>query len=167
MHIRPERPTDRLAIHDVVSAAFGRQAEADLVDRLRNDARVIASLVALADDESVAGHALYSEVWVDGEAPGVLASLAPLAVRPDAQRRGVGAALVLAGIDACASAGYGGVVLVGHPGYYGRFGFSHAKVAHLDSPYAGEACLARELVSGAVARLRGRIVYPRAFEARA
>lgn len=159
---RDESPADRARIHGLVEAAFASRVEADLVDQLREEGVVISSLVAVCDGEIV-GHALFSQVWIDGEVPATLASLAPLAVRPDWQRGGIGAALVTKGIDACRSAGYAGIIVVGEPHYYARFGFSPDLVAHLASPYAGDAFMGLELMPGAIARLRGTVRYPRAF----
>lgn len=162
--VREERAGDAAGVRDTIESAFGRSEEADLVDRLRARAVVIASLVACDDDGRVVGHALFSEVRVEGERPGRLASLAPLAVRSVLQRRGIGRALVVAGLEACSSAGYRGVIVVGHPRYYRRFGFAAAAVAHLASPYAGPAFMGLDLASGAIARLLGTVVYPDAFE---
>jgi putative acetyltransferase len=163
MEIRSERSADRRAIHDVVAAAFASQVEADLVDRLRADGAVIASLVAVDDRGSIVGHVLFHHVRVEGAQPGGLASLAPLSVRPDSQRRGIGSALATAGIDACARSGHAGILVVGDPPYYERFGFQRSTVAHLASPYAGDAFLGRELVADGIRRLHGRVVYPDAF----
>ncbi len=171
-HTRPEHSEDRDAIQHVIAAAFGRRAEADLVDRLRIEAPVVASLVAVADG-AIVGHALFSGVRVgapdaalhEGGAWPRVASLAPLAVRPDAQRQGIGAALVRAGIHACADAGCVGVIVVGDPGYYERFGFAHATVAHLANPYAGDAFMGLDLTPHALGRISGRVMYPAAFEA--
>lgn len=162
--IREERAGDAAGVRDTIESAFGRSDEADLVDRLRAGAVVIASLVACDDESRVVGHALFSEARVDGERPGTLASFAPLSVRAPLQRRGIGRALVNAGVEACSRAGYRGVIVVGHPRYYRQFGFAAATVAHLASPYAGPAFLGVDLASGAIARLLGTVVYPDAFE---
>jgi len=100
----------------------------------------------------VVGHVLFSALPVTTEA-GTLpaAALAPLAVRPDRQRRGVGSALVRRGIGACRERGLGAVVVLGHPGYYPRFGFSPAAGRLRDPFSAGDAFMALELVPGALA----------------
>lgn len=152
------------AVRGVVEEAFGRRDEADLVERLFDSATIVCSLAA-SEGADVVGYVLFSDVRVEGERPGILASLAPLAVRPSVQRRGIGSALVRAGLEACAAAGSNGVIVVGHPAYYGRLGFAHATVAHLMTPYAGEAFMGLDLTPGAIARLRGRVTYPAAFAA--
>ena len=161
--VRPERPLDVAGVFDVDRAAFGRDDEARLVDTLRATDAVIASLVAAHGDDIV-GHVLFSAVSIessDGSVP--IASLAPLAVLPAWQRRGIGAALVRAGLEMCRSSEYPAVIVVGDPAYYARFGFAAATVAHLGSPYAGEACMGLDLRPGFLRAATGTIRYPPAF----
>jgi putative acetyltransferase len=161
--IRDEAPADRDDIHAVHSAAFGRAAEADLVDALRRDGTAIVSLVATAVGR-VVGHVLFSALRV--ERPGGTvraAALAPLAVRPEWQRRGIGAALVDQGVARCRERGCAGIIVVGDAAYYGRFGFAAACVAGLLSPYAGPAFLGLEFESGVFARSPGTVHYSEPF----
>src|SRR5262249_18798527 len=125
--IRPETPADCDAIREVNERAFGGTDEARLVDALRDGGDVRASLVAGDDGRSV-GHILFSDLptATPGGAVAALA-LAPLAVVPGRQRQGIGARLVREGLRACRDAGHR-IVVVGHPEYYPRFGFS-AKLA--------------------------------------
>ena len=123
--IRREGPEDAAAIREITAAAFGRPAEAALVDELRDGEAwlPVLSMVAVsmvAGESSVAGHVLCTRGHVDG-AP-VLA-LGPLSVRPDRQRAGVGSALMHAVLGAGDALGEPLVVLLGDPGYYRRFGF--------------------------------------------
>lgn len=124
--IRPERSSDVPAIRRVHENAFGRAAEADLVDRLRADAAWLPalSLVAETEDE-ILGHILFSPVFVAGagrRSPGL--SLAPMAVRSADRRSGTGSALVREGLRRAEAAGEGFVVVLGHPDFYPRFGFT-------------------------------------------
>jgi putative acetyltransferase len=163
LEIREERASDIDAVRGVVESAFGRAAEADLVDRLRVDALRISSIVAI-ERNRVVGHAMFSRVWIDdADATIAVASLAPVAVRPDRQRGGIGSALIARGIDACRAAAWPAVIVVGHTAYYPRFGFSAAPVAHLDTPYRGDHFMGLDLQPGALTRLRGRVRYPAAF----
>jgi putative acetyltransferase len=129
--IRYARPADHAAIAAVVTEAFGRADEAELVKRLRADDDVLFELVS-ADESGVGGHVLFSRLWADRAE--MFAALAPLAVRPGLQRSGVGAALVRAGLDSAREFGAHGVLVLGDPGYYGRFGFSRDAAAQVDSP---------------------------------
>src|SRR5262245_43058576 len=131
--VRAEQPGDAAAVYRVHAAAFPTDAEANLVDRLRQAGKALVSLVA-ADEGEVVGHVLFSPVTVTGQAgttDGI--GMAPLAVLPAQQRRGIGSALTLAGLDRCRVDGYGFVVLLGHPSYYPRFGFRRARDFGLDN----------------------------------
>src|SRR5262245_17611562 len=162
--IRAEQPGDLADVRNVVERAFERRDEADLVDALRDDTLRIASLVAV-DADRIVGHVMFSRVWVVNAGVSVaVASLAPMAVRPECQRRGIGAALINRGIEVCRSAGWPAIVVVGHERYYPRFGFSAAAVAHLESPYAGPYFMGLDLRPDALASLRGAIRYPPGFD---
>lgn len=161
--LRAERPGDAAATAAVNRAAFDGDAEARLVDALRRDGPVIASLVALSGEE-VVGHILFSQAWIDGtRSRTTVASLAPMAVAPARQRRGIGSALAAEGIKVCRRHGYGAIIVVGHPSYYPRFGFTARAVAHLESRYAGNAFMGLDLVPGFLERADGRVRYPDAF----
>lgn len=163
LSIREETPQDYEAIREVNRLAFHQEEEGQIVDRLRADGLVIASLVAV-EDGGVVGHILFSELPIETDR-GVLraASLAPMAVRPERQRRGIGSALVLRGLEVCRERGYSIVVVVGHPNYYPRFGFSAERARNLRSPFAGEAFMALELTPGALEDVVGTVRYPEAF----
>jgi putative acetyltransferase len=167
LHIRDEDAGDRDAIFDVVSRAFPTPAEAQLVDRLRAAGAATISLVAL-HGERLVGHVLFSPVRVDAE--GSAASfdaigLAPLAVAPDVQNAGIGAALTRAGLAACRGRRHPIVFVLGHPGYYLRFGFEPAAPRGLHYAAGFErAFFVAELVPGALAGRRGVVRYRPEFD---
>jgi putative acetyltransferase len=128
--IRPELPTDLAAVRAVVHAAFqnhpqhqlgSEPVEPAIVDRLRATGALTVSLVA-EEAGDVIGHIALSRVLVNGADEGWY-GLGPLAVRPDRQRQGIGGALLGEGVARLRVLGAGGVVLVGEPEYYTRFGF--------------------------------------------
>ncbi len=161
--IRNEHRGDLSQVKLVHRRAFGRDAEARVVERLHEDGEVIVSLVA-ARDGLIVGHALFSRLPIETEVGDIgAAALGPIAVLPEWQRRGIGSALVRRGLEECQLRGCAAVVVLGHPEYYPRFGFSAARAAALQAPYSGEAFLALELVPGVLAR-GGVVRYPAAFQ---
>lgn len=164
MFIREERGIDAEAIRAVNLAAFGTDAEADLVDALRRLATPLISLVAEVDAK-IAGHILFSPVTLVSD-PGVfLMGLAPMAVVPSRQRQGVGSRLVCEGLERCSQINAAGVVVLGHPEYYPRFGFLPAIRLSLRSEYdvPDEVFMVRELRKGALEGLSGTIRYHPVF----
>jgi putative acetyltransferase len=126
---------------------------------------VVASLVA-DDNGIVVGHILFSRVFIHSDRARVpTVALAPMAVVPARQRSGVGTLLIRAGLDRCRTLGEQIVLVVGHPTYYPRFGFSHALTRALRSPYDGEAFMALELAPGALVNVSGEVRYPSPFAA--
>lgn len=159
MIIRKEHPEDREAIRAVNMSAFPASEEAGIVDKLRSDGDAILSLVAEEQGEIV-GHILFERVII-AEVPA--ASLAPMAVKPAWQRRGIGSALVRHGLDECRALGERIVVVLGHPAFYPRFGFSAELARPLQGFAPGPAWMALELTPGALSGLRGKVQYPKAF----
>jgi putative acetyltransferase len=130
VRIRPEQPRDLAAIRALVYQAFlddphrepgTPPIEHEIVDRLRARGALALSLVAEVDGE-VIGHIAFSPVRVDGADVGWF-GLGPVAVHPDRQGQGAGRALIEEGLARLRARGGGGVVLVGEPALYGRFGF--------------------------------------------
>jgi len=163
--IRPETAADLDAIRHVNRVAFGQEAEARLVDALRVGGCIRLSLVAEAADQIV-GHILFSDLPILTGADTVPAlALAPMAVLPELQNQGIGSALVNRGLEACRHQGYKILIVLGHPHFYHRFGFRSDLAKNLESPYAGEAFLAVELVPGGLEGVTGQVQYPPPFEA--
>ncbi len=157
---RPEHAHDVAAIRGVLEAAFPTPAEARLVDALRTNGRLSASVV-VSDGAGVIGHIAFSPVQV-GEAGGL--GLAPMAVLPEHQSQGVGALLVREGLATCAAQRVGFVVVLGEPEYYGRFGFERASARGLDNEYgADEAFMVLELVPGSLPAQGGLVRYAPEF----
>jgi len=160
--IRHAQLADSAAIAAVVSAAFGRPDEAQLVGRLRADGDAMFELVA-DDAGEVVGHVLFSRLWADRD--GLYTALAPLAVRPDRQRAGLGGQLVRAGLAAAPQFGAVGVLVLGDPGYYGRFGFSRAAAARVSCPYSSLEAFQGLALQPGMLDAAMTIAYPSAFSA--
>jgi putative acetyltransferase len=162
MVIRKAGLSDHAMIRAVTEAAFdeSRFDEAGIIEGVRVEGRVLAELVA-EDDGLIVGHVLFSRMRA--EPPRAVAALGPVAVAPARQRTGIGDSLCRAGIEACRAAGMEAVVVLGHPPYYPRFGFSAEAAAKLTSPYAGSpAFMAMELKPGALSAPL-KVDYPKAF----
>jgi len=165
--VRPETDADIAAIDRLNREAFGGHQEARLVGLLRDRGIVIASVVAVGQSDQVVGHILFSPVTIVASSHEMqVASLAPMAVTPGLQRRGIGSMLVERGLQECKRAGYRAAIVVGHPSYYPRFGFSPTLVASLENPFTtGDAFMGIELSRGSLSDLgSGRVVYPEIFD---
>lgn len=165
IEIRREHEEDRAAVRRVNEEAFDGSEEADLVDRLRAEVPSYLAWVALVGGE-VVGHVAFTPVTLDPPRPDLdVRGLAPMAVLPSHQRTGIGSALVRRGLDACRRDGAAAVVVLGHLGYYPRFGFRRADAFGLRSEYEAppEAFMALELVPGSLADVRGIVRYHPAF----
>ncbi len=161
--IREREPADDPAIRDLNDLAFGGAFEGGLVEELREAFIDAVELVAI-DDGMIVGHILFSAltVMVDDDAVPTL-SLAPMSVHPARQRSGIGSALVETGLELARRREWQAVVVLGHPEFYPRFGFSAELASSLDAPFEGESFMALELVPGALDGDDGLIVYPAAF----
>lgn len=161
--LRPAEPEDYGAIRGVLRSAFETAAEADLAEALRAEGCVVLELVA-ESDEGVSGHILYSELPIEGAGRTVRgAALAPVAVHPGQQRLGIGGALIHMSLAMLAHEGVEAVVVVGHPEYYPRFGFSASLAADLETPFPGPHLMALELEPGVLEGWAARPRYARAF----
>ncbi|MDY6795052.1 MAG: N-acetyltransferase [Actinomycetota bacterium] len=165
--IREEIPSDYGAIRRVNDLAFEQPDEGLMVDALRRNPRFVPelSLVALLDN-AVVGHILFFPVriiCVDNDK--ISLSLAPLAVHPEHQGEGVGGALVREGLEAARAMGYESVMVMGHPGYYPRFGFRPASGWGIRPPIEApdEAFMALELSPGGLGDAAGVLEYPEEY----
>ena len=161
--IRDRQPADDAAIRRLNDAAFGGTYESQLVADLRAKRLAAIELVSV-DGTDVIGHMLMStlDVTVDGKPVRSLA-LAPMSVQPGRQRQGIGSALVHGALGRAQQQGWQAVIVLGHPGFYPRFGFSAAFARPLASPFSGDAFMALELMPGALQGGAGRVAYPSAF----
>jgi len=159
--IRPEVPDDAAGIRTLLAGCFPTDAEAHLVDLLRDAGHLTVSLVALAGD-AVVGHVAFSPVSASTGEQGL--GLAPVATDSRFRRQGVAARLIRAGFGRCLAEGCGWVVVLGDPAYYRRFGFRPAAELGLCDEYGGGAAFqVLELVEGAAPRSAGLVRYGQEF----
>jgi len=183
--LRPEEPGDITAIQKVNRSAFGTDVEADLVDALRASGAVTLSVVALHGAETraqasdnkeerggmltqkvsggeVIGHVLFTPVTVATEKGKVsLLGLGPVAVVPARQHQGVGTLMVSECLEHLRMLRHAGVVVIGEPSYYRRFGFIQADRWSLTSAIEVpvENFLALELRPGHLGGISGEVSY--------
>jgi len=163
LSIRPEQSSDVPAIRAIHVTSFPTDAEARLVDRLREAGNLSISLVAEVHGDAV-GHVAFSLVRVSSGRVG--AGLAPVAVLPAHRRQGIAALLVRAGLAACRSADLRWAAVLGDPAYYSRFGFQPASDFGLSDEYGGgTAFQVIALVPGAVPSNDGLVRYAPEFAA--
>jgi putative acetyltransferase len=162
--LRHEHPDDILGIRNLVSEAFGRPGEADLIDALREAGALSLSAVALLGGR-LAGHVAFSPISIGGAHRAL--ALAPAAVAPQHQRQGIGTALIRWSLAECQKQQGHIVVVLGEPGYYRRFGFTSASAYGISCPFPvpDEAYMVLELQPGAMQGVRGLVQYRAEFGA--
>lgn len=137
--IRSENAADIEAVRQVNEKAFGQAMEGRIVDELRKSCEHTLSLVAVFE-KRVVGHIFFSRVWVDAAGRIVTGmGLAPMAVLPQFQNRGIGSQLVKEGIKRLRKLGCPFIVVLGHDHFYPRFGFERASNYGLSSQWEGVA----------------------------
>ncbi|RIJ23469.1 N-acetyltransferase [Henriciella barbarensis] len=157
--IRPSTPDDLDGVAALNSAAFGTPDEAHITRQLHADGDSLISLVAEHEDGYLIGHIEFFRILVNGK--DVAAGLGPMSAAPGHQKRGVGYALIKAGMPQVEQLGRQLVFVLGHPDYYPRFGFNPAVAARYDAPWSGQAFMAIELFE--TAPRSGTLTYPSAF----
>lgn len=157
--IRPAVDADHPVIQAVVAAAFRQPDEAELVSALRADGDALLELVA-EDAGAVVGHILFSPLETDTGRK--LAALAPLSVQPGRQKDGLGTALMEEGHRRLTAMGIEAVIVLGHPAYYPRVGYSAELAKTVASPFSGPSFMALELIPGALSE-PVTITYAKAF----
>ena len=169
--LRPELPVDLDQIHELHRQAFRGPTEAELVDAIRAGPDFIPelSLVAVASDGSVLGHILVSRVSFEPDVAGATRrdalALAPLAVLPPHEGRGIGSALMQEALAVADRRDEVFIAVLGAPSFYERFGFGPAADLGVRSPYddAGPAYQVRPIAGREFEP--GSVVYPAMFEA--
>lgn len=168
-NIRPECPSDYQGIREVNILAFNNQEnEAKLVELIRKSENFIPelSLVAETEEHEIIGHILISTITLVSDQGKISTlGLAPMAVKPGYQHKGIGSGLVSKGLEACRESGYKHIFVLGHPNFYPRFGFTTSKTYGINPPFhvPDEVFMALELKSGSLSSMQGRIEYPPAF----
>ncbi len=163
-NVRPETPSDYPRITQIHKLAFNRPNEADLIDLIRQSNRYIPGLTLVAEiDEMIVGHIVYSEInLVNQETISVL-GLAPLAVHPEFQNRGIGSQLVQVSLTLAKIRQYPLIIVLGDPKFYAKFGFQPSVDYQIHSPFPVPEEYFMVKVFNDKIQHQGNIIYPQAF----
>jgi len=167
--IRQENKDDFNTVFEVNKLAFGQENEANLVDLLRNSNAFIPELSLVATfDNKIVGHILFTKIKIINNDKNEVESLAlaPMAVRPEFQNKGIGEQLIRRGLDKAKELQYKSVIVLGHEHYYPKFGFVPADKWNIKSPYdlPTNVFMALELVTDGLNNTNGLVKYPNEFE---
>jgi putative acetyltransferase len=166
--IRQETIHDHLGIKYVNDLAFGQPNEGILIEKLRLNSQFITKLSLVAESEGkIIGHILFFPIKVQGDTKEYESlALAPMAVIPDFQNKGIGAQLIVKGLESAKEIGFKSVIVLGHKNYYPKFGFVPAGKWKIKAPFdvPDEAFMAMELVKDGLKDVSGIVEYPNEFE---
>ncbi len=167
LSIRPEQEKDIPTIQKINDLAFKQEAEGILVNNLRKSDAFIPDLSLVAELEGqLIGHILFTRIRViEGEKATPSLALAPMAVLPDFQLKGIGSALIRQGLERAQVLGYDSVIVLGHDKYYPRFGFQPASQWNIRCPFPvpDAAFMALALKKGALENIEGLVEYAAPF----
>ena len=167
--IRQENKADYKIIYELNLLAFEEKEEAVLVDLLREKDEFIPqlSLVALLNNEIV-GHILFTKIKIidDNENEHESLALAPMAVLPKYQKKGIGGKLINKGLNIATKLNFKSVIVLGHEHYYPKFGFVPTKKWNIKPPFEvpTNAFMGIELVKNSLENVSGIVKYPKEFE---
>lgn len=170
--IRKEEKKDFKTVFKLVQKAFEKELmsdhqEQELVERLRDSEAFVPELSLLAEiGEQIVGYILLTKIQIANDAFKTESlAMAPVAVLPEFQGKGVGARLIESAHEKAKELGFDSVVLLGHENYYPRFGYEMAKNYGIRLPFEvpDENCMVMELVKGALQNANGIVRYPKEF----
>ncbi len=168
--IRQETPDDFENVFNLNQIAFGQDNEAKLVDSLRRNLKVFVpelSIVA-TENNKIVGHILFTKINIKNDKGNLFESLglAPIAVSPELQKKGIGGQLIRTGLETAKKLGFTSVIVLGHENYYPKFGFEPAEKWNIKVPFdvPTTAFMAIELEQDALKNTTGTVIYPKEFE---
>ncbi len=167
IHIRPERTNEQGKVYEINRRAFNRAGEADLVDALRKTKRFNPGLLLVAEhyEELLGCILLYPVDIVEGSNITPALALAPVAVLPQHQRKGIGGKLVKVSLGKAKKLGFKSVIVLGNAAYYTRFGFKPASLWGIKPSFEvpEKNFMAIELEPEALRSAAGVVYYPKEY----
>lgn len=168
--LRQETTDDYSEVFELNHIAFGQDNEAKLVDALRNNPTVFIpelSIVAI-ENSKIIGHILFTKINIKDDKGNINESLglAPMAVRPEHQKSGIGGQLIRKGFEVAKDLGFKSVIVLGHEHYYPKFGFESADKWNIKAPFdvPSSVFMAIELEKDGLKNIKGTVTYPKEFE---
>jgi len=164
--IRREEDNDQIQIYEVNKLAFQQENEGKLIEKIRNTENFIPELSIVAEiDNRIVGHILFSKIKIVGKSVYESLALAPMAVIPEFQKKGIGSELVKIGIKMAKKLGFDSIIVIGHKEYYPKFGFQRASKWNIKCPFEvpDEVFMAIELTEKAFEGKAGTVEYPDEF----
>jgi len=168
--VRKENSSNIKEVYEINRLAFGQENEARLVNLLRSSNAFIPELSLVAGfGDKLVGHILFSKIVIvdKNRKEAESLALAPMAVIPEFQQKGIGRRLVKSGLDKAKELNYKSVIVLGHEHYYPRFGFLPADRWHIQAPFdvPANVFMALELIPNGLEGISGTVKYPKEFEA--
>ena len=172
IRIRQETKADHLKVHELIASAFQNEEHSDhreqfLVERLRKSNAFIAELSLVAEIENeIVGHIMLTKIQIENENKSFESlALAPVSVKPEFQRKGIGSKLIIESHAIAKSLGYKSIIVLGHEGYYPRFGYERTNKYHIEMPFdvPEENCMVISLSENGLLGVSGEVKYPKEF----
>jgi putative acetyltransferase len=169
LKIRKENKDDYRDIFELNKIAFGQENEAKLVCLLRDSEAFVPELSFVATlDNKIVGHILFTKIKIvdDNQIEHDSLALAPMAVKPDIQKNGIGGQLIRAGLDKARELNFKSVIVLGHEHYYPKFGFVPTNKWNIKSPFDVpiNVFMGLELMEGGLKNVSGTVKYPKEFD---
>lgn len=167
--IRQENKSDFKEIFELHTIAFGRENEAKLVELLRKTEAFIVALSLVAElDNKIVGHILLTKIKIidDKQHEFESLALAPIAVSPLYQKKGIGKRLIKTGLEKAKELKFKSVIVLGHEHYYPKFGFIPANQWDIKAPFdvSTNVFMGLELIQNGLKNVSGIVKYPKEFE---
>jgi putative acetyltransferase len=164
--IRQEIASDYEKVYEINKLAFQQESESKIIEQIRKGNNFIPELSLVAEVNSeIVGHILFSKIKIVGDSTFDSLALAPMAVIPEFQKRGIGSKLIRRGIEKAKELGFDSIIVLGHKDYYPKFGFQKASKWGIQCPFEApeEAFMAIELTEKALDGKSGIVHYPDEF----
>lgn len=159
-------------VEAVIESAFKNAEHTDhkeqfLVERLRKSDEFVPELSLIAtDNDKIIGHIMFTKVIIkDINSTSESLALAPLAVIPEYQSKGIGGRIIKEGLEIAKNLGYKSVIVLGHDKYYPKFGFERASIYDIKAPFEvpDTSFMALELEENSLKSVSGVVEYSKAF----